>query len=114
MWKPKEIIIHEKIQDDPVARGIAEKCPEVPRQYVRSARVSDVKAASKVLAAAGSGMMDRIRAGKQVLFISPASGNTVDRFHLPDTRVICPDFDRLKLASNGCFYQCDGCYLKLT
>jgi spore photoproduct lyase len=31
-----------------------------------------------------------------------------------DERMICPHFDRLKLASNGCFYQCDWCYLKLT
>lgn len=29
-------------------------------------------------------------------------------------RTICPHFDRLKLASNGCFYRCDWCYLKLT
>jgi spore photoproduct lyase len=28
--------------------------------------------------------------------------------------MMCPHFDRLKLASNGCFYQCDWCSLKLT
>jgi spore photoproduct lyase len=28
--------------------------------------------------------------------------------------MVCPHFERLKLASNGCFYQCDWCYLKLT
>jgi len=33
---------------------------------------------------------------------------------MPDDRMLCPHFDRLKLASNGCFYQCDWCYLKLT
>lgn len=27
---------------------------------------------------------------------------------------MCPHFDRLKFASNGCFYQCDWCYLKGT
>jgi spore photoproduct lyase len=26
----------------------------------------------------------------------------------------CPHFERLKLAANGCYYQCDWCYLKLT
>jgi spore photoproduct lyase len=35
-------------------------------------------------------------------------------FSVPDDRMVCPHFDRLKLASNGCFYQCDWCYLKLT
>ena len=33
---------------------------------------------------------------------------------MPDDRMICPHFNRLKLASNGCFYNCDWCYLKLT
>jgi len=33
---------------------------------------------------------------------------------MPDTRMVCPHFARLKLASNGCFYRCDWCYLKLT
>jgi len=58
-------------------------------------------------------MLDKILAGKQVVYISPA-GNAVDVFTLPDDRMVCPHFDRLKLASNGCFYQCDWCYLKLT
>ena len=40
--------------------------------------------------------------------------DVVDTFTMPDDRMICPHFDRLKLASNGCFYQCDWCYLKLT
>jgi len=33
---------------------------------------------------------------------------------MPDDLMVCPHFDRLKLASNGWFYQCDWCYLKLT
>jgi spore photoproduct lyase len=33
---------------------------------------------------------------------------------MPDDRILCPHFRRLKLASNGCFYRCDWCYLKLT
>jgi len=58
-------------------------------------------------------MLDKILAGKQVVYIAPAT-NVVDVFTMPDDRMICPHFDRLKLASNGCFYQCDWCYLKLT
>ncbi len=114
MWKPKEIIVHEKVKNDPAALRILDKCPEVPVRYVENARASSVAKASEVLRSAGGGMLDRILAGKQVLFVSPASANTVDRFRMPDKRILCPDFDRLKLASNGCFYQCDWCYLKLT
>jgi spore photoproduct lyase len=40
--------------------------------------------------------------------------NAVDTFTMPDDRMACPHFERLKLGSNGCFYQCDWCYLKLT
>ena len=58
-------------------------------------------------------MLDKILAGKQVVYIAPAT-SVVDVFTMPDDRMICPHFDRLKLASNGCFYQCDWCYLKLT
>ena len=58
-------------------------------------------------------MLDKILLGKQVVFISPAT-QAVDTFTMPDDRMVCPHFERLKLASNGCFYQCDWCYLKLT
>lgn len=58
-------------------------------------------------------MLEKIIAGKNVVFIGPAS-NIVDKFEMPDDRMICPHFERLKLAANGCFYQCDWCYLKLT
>jgi spore photoproduct lyase len=58
-------------------------------------------------------MLDKILDGKQVVYLSPG-GDAVDVFTMPDNRMICPHFDRLKLASNGCFYQCDWCYLKLT
>ena len=59
-------------------------------------------------------MLDKILAAKKIVFIAPATPNVVDVFTMPDTRMMCPHFDRLKLASNGCFYQCDWCYLKLT
>lgn len=58
-------------------------------------------------------MIDSILAGKKVLYIAPAD-SAVDLFTMPDNRLVCPRFDRLKLASNGCFYRCDWCYLKLT
>ena len=114
MWQPKEIIVHEKVRKDPVTEGILSKCPEVPVKYVRDARATTVSAASEVLKSARPGMLNKILAGKQVLFISPAASGTVDQFKMPDERIVCPSFDRLKLASNGCFYRCDWCYLKLT
>ena len=58
-------------------------------------------------------MLDKVLLGKQVVYIAPAK-DAVDTFTMPDDRMVCPHFERLKLASNGCFYQCDWCYLKLT
>jgi spore photoproduct lyase len=58
-------------------------------------------------------MLDKILAGKKIVYISPA-GDAVDVFTMVDNRMVCPHFDRLKLASNGCYYRCDWCYLKLT
>ena len=58
-------------------------------------------------------MIKKIIAGKSVVYIVPTT-DVVDIFTMPDDRMICPHFDRLKLAANGCFYQCDWCYLKLT
>ena len=102
------------MRKDPVTEGILEKCPGVPVKYVRDARATTVSAASEVLKSARPGMLNKILAGKQVLFISSAASGTVDQFKMPDERIVCPSFDRLKLASNGCFYRCDWCYLKLT
>ena len=59
-------------------------------------------------------MLNKILAGKKVLYVAPAPDDTVDEFTIPDDRMICPHFTRLKLASNGCFFRCDWCYLKLT
>jgi spore photoproduct lyase len=84
----------------------------VPVKYINSGDPRDVVGASEILASC-SGMLDKIMAGKRVVFIAPA-GQAVDQFTMPDNRMLCPHFDRLKLASNGCFYRCDWCYLKLT
>jgi spore photoproduct lyase len=115
MWRPREIILHEKVKEDPAARAILQKCSGTPVQLVSSARAAAVAEASAVLQKVKNrGMLEKILAGKQVLFIAPAGGNEVDRFAMPDDRIVCPDFDRLKFAANGCYYQCDWCYLKLT
>lgn len=114
MWRPGEIIIHEKVSKDPSVQGVLEKCPQVPRRYVKDAKATTVSKASHILQSAKTSMLDTMRAGKQVLFLAPAGSQPVDQFTMPDERIVCPNFDRLKLASNGCYYQCDWCYLKLT
>jgi spore photoproduct lyase len=58
-------------------------------------------------------MLDKIIAGKQVMYIAPAT-DVVDQFTIRDDRIVCPEFERLKLASNGCYYNCKHCYLKAT
>ena len=113
MWKPKQIIVHETVRDDPVTNYFLGQCSEVPVKYVGTGKAKHIIAASDILKNSGRSMLDKILAGKQVVYISPA-GNPVDVFTMPDDRMVCPHFDRLKLASNGCFYQCDWCYLKLT
>lgn len=113
MWKPKEIIINEKIKSDPVTEFFLDQCRDVPVTYVDNGRNTTIVNASKILSNSGSGMLDKIIAGKQVVYIAPA-GTEVELFEMPDDRMLCPHFDKLKFASNGCFYQCDWCYLKLT
>jgi len=112
-WKPKEIIVHEKIRNDPVTDHVLERCKGIPIKYVKNGTAKEIVAASDVLSSAKQTMLDKILAGKTVLYIAPAN-NAVDLFTMPDDRMMCPHFERLKLASNGCFYQCDWCYLKLT
>jgi len=103
MWKPKEIVVHKSVSDDPVAKYFLSQCPGVPVRYVNSGRAQDVVRASKILHQAGSKMLDKIIAGKQVVFVAPAS-NVVDIFTMSDNRMACPHFERLKLAANGCYY----------
>ena len=112
-WKPQEIIINDKVKNDPVTQYILQACPNIPYKYVSSGKPEDIKKASVILSQAGNTMLDKILAGKKVMYVGPASA-TVDEFTMPDDRLLCPHFDRLKLASNGCFYKCDWCYLKLT
>jgi spore photoproduct lyase len=113
-WKPSEIIINRKVEGDPVTQSIIAQCHEIPIKFISDADPKSVVQTSEILSASGSGMLNKILAGKRVLFIAPAAIGTVDTFSMPDDRILCPHFNRLKLASNGCFYQCDWCYLKLT
>lgn len=112
-WIPKEIIVHEKVKNDPVTEHILRTCKEIPVKYVSSGVPKEIVGKSEVLNNSGQTMRDKISIGKSVCYIGPAN-NAVDKFEMPDDRMICPHFDRLKLASNGCFYHCDWCYLKLT
>ena len=113
MWKPSEIIIHKKVTDDPVTDFFLKQCAGIPVKHVNNGTPKAVVQASEILNHAGKTMLEKIIAGKRVVYIAP-SADVVDVFTMPDDRMICPHFDRLKLASNGCFYQCDWCYLKLT
>ena len=112
-WFPKEIIINRSVKSDPVTQYLLSQCPGIPVVYSDSGNASSIKAISNTLPGKGSNMLDQILAGKDVIHIAPP-GQAVDVFFMPDERMVCPHFDRLKLASNGCFYQCDWCYLKLT
>jgi len=112
-WNPKEIIVHEKVRNDPVTTHFVRQCSGVPVKYTDSGIPQKIVQMSDILSNAGDSMLDKILAGKGVVYIAPAT-DVVDTFMMPDDRMICPHFDRLKLASNGCFYQCDWCYLKLT
>ena len=112
-WKPSEIIVHESVKDDPATIYFLGQCPGVRVKYVSSRIPKEIVKASEVLCQAKGGMLDKILLGKQVVHIAPAT-DVLDVFSMPDDRMVCPHFERLKLASNGCFYRCEWCYLKLT
>jgi len=112
-WKPSEIIVHESVKDDPVTTYFLGQCSGIRVRYVSSGNPKEITRASDVLSHAKVGMLDKILLGKQVVYIAPAA-DVLDVFTMPDDRMICPHFARLKLASNGCFYRCEWCYLKLT
>ena len=35
-WKPKEIIVHEKVRNDPVTTYFIQQCPDIPVRYTNS------------------------------------------------------------------------------
>jgi spore photoproduct lyase len=112
-WKPGEIIVNQEVRNDPDTAYFLSQCPGIPVKYVNSGKTKAVVQASAILRTAPQGMLNKVLAGKSVVYITGA-GQAVDNFTVPDNRLICPHFKRLKLASNGCFYNCDWCYLKLT
>jgi spore photoproduct lyase len=112
-WTPEEIIVNERVKDDPVTEFVLRECESVSIRYVDNGKAATIVDASEVLKGTET-MLEKILAGKKVLYIGPTGNDVVDVFSMPDDRMMCPHFDRLKLASNGCFYQCDWCYLKLT
>ena len=101
-WKPNEIIVHETVRDDPVTNYLLEQCPDISVKFVQSGIPKKIVETSNILSNTGDSMLDKILAGKNVMYIAPAT-NVVDTFTMEDDRMICPHFDRLKLASNGCF-----------
>lgn len=113
MWKPKEIIVNNKVKNDSTTIHILQQCKDSLVSYVNDGKPTTIIKTSKILSNSSPKMLDKIIAGKDVLYIAPAE-KAVDVFTMPDDRMLCPHFDRLKLASNGCFYKCDWCYLKLT
>ena len=82
VWKPEEIMVHKEVQDDPVTEHFLSQCPGVPVRMVASSRANDVVAASGVLSRAGGSILEKVLAGKKVVFISPA-GRAVDVFEMP-------------------------------
>ena len=113
-WRPSEIIINNKVKDDPITLHFLAQCPDVPVKYVPDSKPETVKAASALLKNVAQEMLPLIKAGKSIVHISPASTDIIDPFVMEDHRMMCPEFDRVKFASNGCYYNCDWCFLKAT
>ena len=111
---PQEIVVHDAARNDPTTRQLVNRCPGVPVKYIPGGLAEEVRAVSTVLPPPGSPMLETVLAGKRLLYVAPPSNDTVDRFSIDDHRLLCPHFDRLKLASNGCPYRCDWCFLKGT
>ena len=58
-WRPREILVHEAVGDDPVSRRVLDRCAGVPSRVVTSARASDIVAASSVLSRPRDGIIGR-------------------------------------------------------
>ena len=78
-WKPKEIIVHEKVRNDPVTTHFIQQCPGVQVKYTNSGIPKKIVQLSDILSHAGSSMLDKILAGKQVVYIATAT-DVVDVF----------------------------------
>ena len=123
-WKPREILVHRKVQDDPITQRIVRACGGRWVRKITQARKgtqvtgvksglrNDIVGKSWVLKQE-KGFLGMILAGKRVMYVGPAGG-VLDTFKLKHRRLVCPQFDRLKLSENGCYYACEWCYLRLT
>ena len=92
IWKPKEIIVHEKVKDDPVTDYLRSQCPDVSVKLTKSGKAEIIVAISDILSNAGPSMIDKIVAGKQFVYLAPM-GNAVDVFSLKDDRNEGTSFD---------------------
>lgn len=118
LWCPEELIINNKVKDHQEVQEIIEKCKELGLKeemikYVDNADNKIVTDASSLLKNAND-TLRKINEGKKILFVSGVTSKTVGQFDASDKAIICPEFEKLVYASNGCFYKCDWCYLKLT
>ena len=49
MWKPKEIIVHETVKDDPITNFFLDQCRQVPVKHISSGKAKDIVEASDIL-----------------------------------------------------------------
>ncbi len=112
MYKPQEIIVVREIRDNPITRSILSQCPNAPVRIVDSNRPEVIREASHILAGT-NGLAEAIHQGKHVLAIGSTT-DVIKQFDMPDSRIGCPHFMKLVMATNGCPYNCTWCYLRLT
>ena len=48
-WRPKEIIIHESVKDDPITHHFLDQCPGIPVKYVTTGIPKEIVKVSEVL-----------------------------------------------------------------
>jgi spore photoproduct lyase len=115
-WTPEEIVIHEDVVEDEVTQRIINKCFGVDKRYVSNGSPEHVREKSFILKAAKQkgGYLHQILEGKKVLYIGPPGNDIITPFELDGSRMVCPEFEKLRFSSNGCFYRCEWCYLKAT
>ena len=112
MYKPQEIIVVREVLEDPVTQSILKRCPGVPVLVVETNKPDDIRKASCLLSGT-KGIAQTFDTGKGVLALVSTTG-IIGQFDMPDTRIGCPHFMKLVMATNGCPYHCAWCYLRLT
>lgn len=64
-WKPSEIVINRKVENDPVTQSIISQCDRIPIKFVNDAKPKSVVQASEILSSSGDTMLDKILAGRR-------------------------------------------------